>query len=63
MNSRSSIKGSQKAGQKKRQGKRGIDPVAISDDLVSKVIKVEAPSARPQKTSIEDVLAQILEQQ
>jgi len=53
MNSRGSVRASQRAGQKRRQGRRGINQVAIADDSVSEVIEVEAPPARRQRTAIE----------
>jgi hypothetical protein len=52
MNSRSSVRASQRAGQKRRQGKRGIQ-VATSDGSVSEVIEVEAPLARFQRATTE----------
>ena len=48
MNARGSIRAAQRAGQKKRQGKRGHDQVTAEDEAAES-IEVEGPPARRQR--------------
>jgi hypothetical protein len=50
MNSRSAVSATQRAGQKKRQGKRAIDQISSDGDNTSEVIDVEKHLGQRRRT-------------